>query len=331
MGQDERIELFIAYSNKRKEINPDDVAKDFHPNCTLILLDLEKEINPKKDYKGYLEIKKTIKNIEPHVVHLHSSKAGILGRLALRSFKNITSFYTPHGYSFLREDITSSKKRFYKSIEYSFSKLFSTTTVACGDTELLYARELNKSSKLIRNGIVVSLIDQFKSDHQNKILTVGIVGRITYARSPELFNSIALALPEIQFKWIGDGELREKITAPNIQITGWFTDRNKALEHMAKIDIYLQTSLWEGLPIALLEAMVLEKPIVATHVIGNKDVVVHGKTGYLFNTKDEAVQYIRKLSDKKLRVSMGDAANQRARELYDCRRNFHALVDLYLS
>ncbi|WP_083692223.1 glycosyltransferase [Seonamhaeicola sp. S2-3] len=52
-------------------------------------------------------------------------------------------------------------------------------------------------------------------------------------------------------------------------------------------DIYIQTSLWEGLPITILEAMALGKVVIATNVIGNKDAVVNGETGYLCNTAFE--------------------------------------------
>jgi glycosyltransferase involved in cell wall biosynthesis len=66
---------------------------------------------------------------------------------------------------------------------------------------------------------------------------------------------------------------------PNIKITGWFLDREDALTALNTIDIYIQTSLWEGLPIAVLEAMAMQ-PVLATNNIGNKDVVVHNETGF---------------------------------------------------
>ena len=331
MGRDDRLEVFIAYSNKRKEINPDDVAKDFHPNCKLILLDLVKEINPLKDFQGYLEVKRCIKIVQPDAVHLHSSKAGILGRLAMRSFKNIPSFYTPHGYAFLRKDVSNKKRKFFKILEKNFARFSKTKTIACGDTEFEMASDIDQGAILIRNGVDVKSLSQKYSPKQNIQPIVAIVGRITYARDPALFDKIALSLPEIQFKWIGDGELRELITAPNIEVSGWFTQRSKALEEMSQIDIYLQTSLWEGLPIALLEAMALKKPIVATNIVGNKDLVVHGETGYLFTSEIEAVESISALLDRDMRIQFGNKAFNRVNQLFNVQKNFKSMADHYLA
>jgi len=148
-------------------------------------------------------------------------------------------------------------------------------------------------SCLVRNGIDIKEIVKSYSKIKNDILTIGIVGRITYARNPKLFNDIALKFPNYNFVWIGDGELNHEITAPNIRITGWMLDHKKVLNELNNLDVYIQTSLWEGLPIAVLEAMALQKPVLATNVIGNKDVVVHNKTGFLFNSIDELNPFLK--------------------------------------
>lgn len=65
-------------------------------------------------------------------------------------------------------------------------------------------------------------------------------------------------MPEIEFVWIGDGELKSRLLADNIKVTGW-VNKAKALDILNDTDIFLLTSLWEGLPMALLEAMYLKK------------------------------------------------------------------------
>ena len=107
-----------------------------------------------------------------------------------------------------------------------------------------------------------------------------------------MFNNIAEALPNIKFLWIGDGELRNCLTAPNIEITGW-TDRFNALTLAQNADVFILTSLWEGLPISLLEAMFMKKTCVVSNVIGNKDVIHNKLNGYLCDNLDEFVKAIK--------------------------------------
>lgn len=331
-GEDSRIETTIIYSDKRSEILPSNVRRDFHKNIRLELIDMQEKIDPIGDWNSISKLKQLFKKINPDIVHLHSSKAGVLGKIALnKSGVKASLYYTPHGYSFLRKDISSFKKFIYFSIEKLMASYNNCTTIACGDTEMLYGLKLHPNVKLIRNGIKYEEISKHKKKKDNKILTVGVLGRISYARNPELFNKIALKLPEIKFKWIGDGNLRNLINAENIDVTGWFMERKKGLENLSEIDIYLQTSIWEGLPIAVLEAMALEKPVIATNVIGNKDIVEDGKTGFLINDVTQAVDAIEKLKASKLRNEMGKSGSIRVKRYFNSIKNFQSLIDLYLE
>jgi glycosyltransferase involved in cell wall biosynthesis len=319
----------IIYSGHRNGVNPTQIKSDFSANVPLVHISMVREIAPFRDLKSILKLRKELKKINPDIIHLHSSKAGVLGRIAcFFLFKKKKVFYTPHGYAFLRTDISNTSKKLYSAIEKNFQRFFGGTIVACGDTEFEVAQNIG-SSVLVRNGVDIASIRQYFSPHQNAKLTVGILGRITAARNPKLFNEIALRFPDYNFVWIGDGELNALITAPNIQITGWLLDKNIVFKTLNSIDIYLQTSLWEGLPIAVLEAMVLEKPVIATHIIGNKDVVVHNQTGFLFDDIEELNHYFEILSDEKNRVSFGKNALKRCEDLFDKNKNFKQLLDLY--
>ena len=328
-GDLENVETTIIFSDKRKEIDPKQIYEDFNKNIKLIKIPMKRELSASADYKAFLKIKKVLEEIKPDVIHLHSSKAGVLGRAAYYfSGSDAQLYYTPHGYSFLRKDISVIKKFFFFCIEKLTQKFFGGKTIACGDTELTYSERIGPVT-LVRNSVNLSKIRTVKTENEQKPLTIGILGRITYARNPELFNVLALRHPEINFMWIGDGELLDKLTAPNITITGWYTDQKKALRKLNSIDIYLQTSSWEGLPIALLEAMALEKPILATNIIGNKDIVKHGETGYLFNTIYEFDNYLFYLQDERTREIFGKNSLARCEELFDSRKNFKQLIDLY--
>lgn len=334
MGQDkvaQNIKTYIIYNDKRKEIIAENIQKDFSSNVTLIPLEMERELNPIKDLKATFKLRKLFKEIKPDVIHLHSSKAGVIGRFAkFLTFQKVKVFYTPHGYAFLRQDISESKRKLYRFIEKETQFIFGGTTIACGDTEYDFSKKLG-DSVLLRNGIAFEKISSYYLNHTNIKLTIGIVGRITFARNPKLFNDIALKFPQYQFVWIGDGELNEQITASNIRITGWKFNSEEVFSELNNIDVYMQTSLWEGLPIALLEAMSLRKPIVATNIIGNKDVVEHKKTGFLFDDIDELTDYFKQLENLDFRKEMGDQAFIRAQERFDINKNFFELVRIYLN
>ncbi|WP_298953483.1 glycosyltransferase [uncultured Nonlabens sp.] len=331
MGNDPNLEVFVAYSDKRSEINPNKIREDFNENCNLILLDLHKDISLSKDWKGVKQIKETIEFIKPDIVHLHSSKAGILGKVALSmATHQCISYYTPHGYSFLRLDITKLKRKLFKNIEYLFTKFSKTKTIACGFTEQTMAKKMNKNARLINNGIRIDQIKYYPKTPSEKII-IGTLGRISFQKNPTFFDNLALYTPEYNFLWIGDGDMQSSITAQNIEITGWFTKRKEALPYLKKLDVYLQTSLWEGLPIAVIEAMAMGLPIIATDVIGNKDLIVHGKTGFLIKTEKDFKNAMLFLEDPKNRIEMGKEGRLRVEQYFNCETNFQELIELYLN
>lgn len=125
-------------------------------------------------------------------------------------------------------------------------------------------------------------------------IKVCTVGRICYQKNPALFNSVAELLPDFQFLWIGDGELRAVLKAPNITVLGWM-ERKNAIMHLMRSDIFLLTSLWEGLPIALLEAMYLKRLCIVSDVVGNNNVIKDGLNGFICHTADEYANLIKSI------------------------------------
>lgn len=250
------------------------------------------EINPSKDFKAFLEIRKLLERIQPDIVHMHSSKSGVIGRIAL-SFKNVRQFYSPHGFSFLMESDSKMKRFVYRSIEKLFSK-FNCTIVASSQGEFEEALRLSNKSKLVNNGIEMKELEMYEykivPTEKRKTLVV-TVGRILYQKNPALFNEIAIRMPDVDFLWIGEGDLRNCLNAPNIRIVGW-GKREDALEMLAQSDIYLMTSLWEGMPLSLLEAMCLKKVCIVSNVIGNRDVIKDQINGFICRNVDEFVSTI---------------------------------------
>ena len=297
-GLSDEYEVVVAYSLRPQ--TPKNFKEYFNKNIKFIEVEnFTRSINCKKDIKALKEIRKIVKEEKPDIVHLHSSKAGILGRIGIHNRK-IKMFYNPHGFSFLKMDDSRLKRLMYKTIEKVTAMLnHKCTIVGCSKGEYEEAKKLNKNSICINNGIN---IEKLKEETQNlkekeidyDNLKICTVGRIGFQKNPKIFNEIAKNFPNLQFTWIGDGDLKDELTSSNIRVTGWL-ERKDVLKELNDNDIFLLPSLWEGLPISLLEAMYMKKICIVSDVIGNRDVIENGKNGYIAENEDEYANIINKL------------------------------------
>lgn len=296
----DEFEVIIAYAIRPE--TPHNFEVYFDKRIKLIKVEnFIRNISLKHDIKAFFEIKKIYNEVRPDIVHLHSSKAGVLGRFAINGNK-VKMFYTPHGYAFLKRDDPVLKRCIYKILEWIAAKR-TCTTIACGKGEYKSTLELNKNATYINNGINVDEVSGlgYHNVTENINLKICTVGRICHQKNPELFNKIAEAFPNTSFTWIGDGEMKYSLTNTNIKITGWI-DRKIALELMNQSDVFLLTSSWEGLPISLIEAMFLKKICVVSNVIGNNDVIKHGENGFIANDLIEFVKIIKNLKEEEYDV-----------------------------
>ena len=252
-----------------------------------------RELNLCKDTAALFEIRQWVKRLEPDIVHLHSSKAGVLGRWIVNG-KRTAVFYTPNSYSFQMNDCGALKRGVYYVIE-KLSGFRSCTTIACGKGEYEYAKRVSKRAIYISNAIDTRQLDSLKLDAEQGVENaICTMARISGQKNPKLFNDIARCFPQTKFVWIGDGEDRDKLTSPNIEITGWLS-REDALSRMMECSIYLQTSQWEGLSFSLLEAMYLKRLCIASRISGNMDVIDSGVDGFLCDSLEDYVQVIKKI------------------------------------
>lgn len=295
--QAEEFEIYILYGIR--PLTPPNVEELFDKRIHLIKMGsfkgaLGTVLNP----KAYKEVLHWYNIIKPDIVHFHSSASGFVGRWALPCSK-IRSFYTPHGYSFLMQDSSKIKRFIYWLIEYISAKR-PTKTIACSKGEYEEAIKLSKNATYINNGINIQELLPYLKDSTDFHTPIKICtsGRILYQKNPYLFNRIAGLLPEIEFIWIGEGELKSELTSPNIKVTGWIS-REQTLDIIKEADFFILPSLWEGLPISLLEAMYLKKICLVSNVIGNRDVINHGENGMICNTAEEYADNIRAIIKNK--------------------------------
>ena len=291
--QVETNDIYILYGIR--PLTPENVEELFDKRIHLIKINsFNGAINTVLNPKAYCEVYRWYKNIKPNIIHFHSSASGFIGRWLLPCNK-IPTFYTPHGYSFLMRDGSEMKRFIFWLIEY-LSAQRPATTIACSEGEYLEAMKLSKNSTYVNNGIDICELESFVREiHEiRKPVRVCTSGRILYQKNPRLFNEIARLLPEVNFIWIGEGELKTELTSPNITITGWIK-REEALRIIRNVDFFILPSLWEGLPISLLEAMYLRKICLVSDVIGNRDVIKNGVNGLICNSASEYADAIRKI------------------------------------
>lgn len=289
LDSDEHVIIYGIRDN-----TPVDVDKLFGHNVSLIYWEhAQREIRPKQDLDALKELICNLKRISDiDILQLHSSKAGVLGRVASRILGlQKRTFYLPHGVSFARQDVSSKKRLFYVLIE-KVANLFAGTVIACSSSErdLLVDNGITNVI-VINNGIEVS--DEEPVYKKNvKPLVFGTVGRLTFQKNPKLFKEIAQHFSgddRVKFLWIGDGELRHEILEnEQVKVTGWVTP-DEVQDYLKQVDVYISTSLWEGLPLSVLEAMAQGKPLLLSDCVGNVDTVKDGVNGFLYHNADEAI------------------------------------------
>lgn len=322
------------------------IALSIEPN-------LVREINPVKDLQALIKLTRRIRRNQYAIVHTHSSKAGILGRWAAWLARTPIIVHTVHGWG--HHELQSPRVR-------EIFILLERLTLRITDRLIAVTpRNIEKGISdgigriedytIIREGIE---LDRFghPSVSANEIKTslgipldvpvVGTVTRLSPQKAPADFIQTACIIhkefPDVRFVVVGDGPLRRDTEelSDSLELSGVliFTGlRHDVPELMATFDIFVLSSLWEGLPRVLPQAMATGLPIVATNVDGNAEAVEDGVTGFLVPVKnpDEIADRIRiLLQEPKMALQMGEAGRSRVQEFGD-RRMVKQLEDLYME
>lgn len=294
--------------------------------------------SPIGTFRAFLELRRIIRTWRPDILHLHSSKAGALGRVVCLSLREAPRvFYSPHGFSFLRQDVAPWVRWFFLAAERLLSRMCG-TIVACSGSELQVARQarLSRRMALVENSIAVEGLPV--ADHVRKVRPVVVSsGRLCYQKAPWRFFSLARSLEHLDadFIWIGDGQAdfrgQYEPLPGNVRVTGWIA-RDEVIRILSESDVYVLLSLWEGMPLVLIEAQAIGLPAVVTDSVGSRDVVLDGETGYICTSEDEWIRRVTSLiSDEILRARLGSAAASRARDRYNVPRMYRDIMRVYVQ
>lgn len=285
----------IVHGERKQEIAASEVKKLFPKKNVRFIKwhSAQRSINPFKDFMAFQELLKIIKRLKKRslldAVHLHSSKSGLLGRVACRMAGVENVIYTPNGAPFLLGG-NSIKNFFYRQLE-KIGNNWGGEVICCSASELEQYEKIGIKGSFINNGIPLPQTTTTKSPIGKKKFRIITSGRIVTQKNPALFNRIAAYFQEFdqfEFIWAGDGENRSDLFSSNIKVTGWLTTEQIKKE-VQQADIYISTSQYEGLSFAVLEALSLQKPVLLSECVGNKDIIKRGLNGAYFKNASEAI------------------------------------------
>jgi len=234
------------------------------------------------------------------VVHLHSTFAGVAGRLGRVAPRGSVVAYSPHGFAFLRESSSRVSNLTALMLERALASRCEGLVLVSESEDDVARTKLGRSRRhVLQNGIPVDGLPAAQGSGGARPVVVAS-GRLGEQKGPDRFAAVATALGDrADFVWIGDGstEARERwIGNAPVRVTGWLP-HDDVIAQLAASDVFLFPSRWEGMPISLMEAQVMGIPAVATDIVGNRDVIVDGETGYLCSDTDEMIAAVSRLVD----------------------------------
>ena len=301
---------------------------------------MRREINLASEFQAVQKLRQVFETFRPDVVHCHSSKAGVLGRVAsLLGRPSPAVVYSPHA-------LAIPLGRQYLYIERLLRKLVG-RFIAVSDSE---AGEIIQYRLATPDLVTVAYplidCDYFKpaakrdtSVRATGTLTVMGVGRLTAQKDPLRFIAIVRKLqkimPSVKGVWIGDGELREMFeqmaTAgpESIQLVPWQQDIRPFL---SAADVLLSTSRYESFGYMVAEALAMEVPVVASRISGTSDILIGKFAENMYEPGDDASAVAlleRVLQDPARTRQWAASARMMIRERFNSRSMREALLDAY--
>ncbi len=313
---------------------------------------LLRQVNPYHDFVCLIKLIRFIRQGKYTIVHTHSSKAGILGRLAARLAGVPIIIHTVHGWSFhthMHPIVRNTYIFLERWIAHFTDRLIA---VAEKDIEkgLDHGIGRREQYQLIRSAIPLDEFNLSRVDRNNTRAELGIppdvcilgnVGRFSAQKNPldwvRVAGRVGRSLPGCRFLMVGDGPLRAEVKSALVKegimdrtiLTGL---RRDVPNLMAAMDVFLLTSLWEGLPRVIPQAMAMGLPVVANAVDGSSEAIIPGETGYLCppGALDEmAGRCLELLSDPLKRQSMGLKGKEFASREFDVRQMVAQIDSVY--
>ena len=288
-----------------------------------------------------LRLHALVRSVAPPLVHLHSAKAGLAGRLALRG--RLPTVFQPHGWSF--EAVEGAAERAAVLWERVAARWADAVLcVSAGERDRGKSLGIAAAWRVVPTGVdVVALRPRTADERREARLALGLpsgplavfLGRLDRAKGPDLLLNawprVASRVPGALLAIVGDGPLSAALrprASASVRFTG---HRDDAAEWLAAADVVVAPSRWEGMSVAMLEAMASGRSVVTTDVPGALEAL-GGGCGAVVRQGDPdafADAVVRRLLDPTLADQEGRCARQRAEERFDRRITHAAIASIY--
>jgi len=233
------------------------------PNVPLFELDDKRRLR-----RVLAQVRRTIREFRPDVVHFHSSWAGVIGRLLPRGTAQFV--YTPHCYAFERRDVPTAVRAAYRIVESVLARRLD-AVIACSPREAQLARELRSGTPTFYVPNIAPPPAVPFPRRPSERLRIVASGRIAAQKGPDWFAGLARAVrartEDVDISWLGGGEAaaEQSLRDAGVDVTGWLR-RPELLAELTGADLYVHSAAWEGAPLSVLEAASLGVPVVARDI-----------------------------------------------------------------
>lgn len=329
------VETFVATGFVQGAEVEDETA---HSIDLMRIRSMGRSIKPIKDHLARKQLEKIIAEVKPDLIHTHTFKAGYLVRMKKQ---HIPVVHTFHGHLLDDPEFSGFKSKVIIEIERVLAKRSAKlVTVGRRVADELLNQKIGYRTQYVNipPGVVAvdvtpkqQALKNLNIDDDGKPL-VGWIARVTGVKNPMRALEVADAMPDTRFVIAGGGDLLDQVRAAapaNVQVVGWA----EAGDVFGASDIILSTSENEGMPVALIEAQLAGKPVVATDVGAVSEVILNHETGIITNKNAgsiaSAIESL--ILDAHTRSEMGKAAAVRAQALFSVDRMINAHIELYKS
>lgn len=298
--------------------------------------------------RGLADLAKVIRASGAQVVHTHGGTAGFYGRLAARWVGDIRTVHTYHGIHYLH-DKRLRRRCLHRAIDrFLLRWTDEVICVAKSDRDLALREKLASPDhvSIIYNGIDLARFEMSRAGvrrtgQRNDHFIVGTVGRLHVQKGQiYLLQAAALihrAYPQVRFRIIGDGPLRETLATQSRAlgvdgIVEFLGARNDVPAQLLQFDLFILPSLWEGLPYVLLEAMAAGLPIVTTDVDGVREMITDGREGIVVPSRNAhalAAAVIDLMGNSARRADLGVKGAQVVKERFSLDAMIEQIMKVY--